>query len=545
MPYRPPNAGLSSLIEDFAELRADYSAAKPSRFKRQRRGLLPYGSSSDYSLRVPTDYYSIIEQSRDMDRNDVLIGQMVTRACENILQDGLRPDPQSGDKGFDREVRERWAEWSANPDQCDAAGASDFDGLTFLALRQFLVDGDVFPFLLRDGQVQLVEGHLCRSILPPDKNVVLGVELDRRRRAVAYHFDDDSINPMQQTLQMGESRRVPTRDADGERVVCQVMDRRRSSQTRGMGALTPVVDTAGMTDDTLFAALVKQQVSACFAIFREWELGSEPPSALGATGSSSTVPNADGTTQTLQGIGPGMEVTGKPGEKLSGFSPAVPGEGFFPHTRLLISLISINLGMPLILALLDASETNFSSWRGVVEQARMGFRRLQTVLRTTFLVPTYRWKIRQWLTEDGLARAMAEAGRLQPLKHRWNRPAYPYIDPLKDSQSDSHRLENGLISPRRLFHEQGIEWADHVRESVDDLTLAIVAAKRRAAQINARYPDDPIGWRDLLYLPMAAGTKVTLRDGAAAGIGNADDEQGTGNRERRGRSKMRGRGKDA
>lgn len=524
-------AGLQSIVEEFADLRADYSAAKPSRFKRQRNGLLPYGSNNDWSLRIPTDYYSVIEQARDMDRNDVLIGQMVTRACENVLQEGMHPDPQSGDKGFDREVKAKWREWSNSPEQCDAQGDSDFDGLCFLALRQFLVDGDDFPLLLRDGGIQIVEGHRCRSILPLTDDTVLGVKLNKARRAIGYRFVDDTLSPVRAASMFGETKEYPARDAEGERVVCHVMDRRRSSQTRGMSALTPIVDTSGMADDLLFSKLVQSQVASCFAIFHEYEVGAEPPGDMGQTGAISTVQNADGSTQTNEALGPGMRVRGKPGEKLQGFSPNVPNDSFFPHIRLIINLISINLGLPLILGLLDASETNFSSWRGAVDQARLGFRRLQRVLQMRFLVPVYRWKLRQWLAEDGLARSLAEAGKLDPLCHRWNRPSWPYIEPLKDAQADSHRLRNGLVSPRRLYHENGQEWNEGVCETIDDLTFAIVRAKRRAAQINARYPDDdPIHWRELVYLPLSEGIKATIQSDSGAGLGSStddDDEQGS------------------
>lgn len=522
--FRTPSP-LQTLVEEFSDLRADYSAAKPSRFKRQRSGLLPYGSNNDWSLRVPTDYYSILEQVRDMIRNDVLIGQMIARAAENILGDGPRPDPMTGDRGFDKELRERWREWASSPDEVDAAGEADWDLLCFLVVFQMLADGDIFALLLRDGPIQLVEAHRCRQLTGIRDNMALGVELNKSRRAVAYHFVPDTLAPMDSGYQLGEGKRYAARDEDGERVVCHVLDRRRTSATRGMSALTPCVDTGGMVDDLVFSTLVQSQVQSCYSIIHELDPSSELTGPLSPTGGTSTINNSDGTQNTTEGLSPGARIQGKPGEKIKGFSPAVPGQNYFPHVKLLISFISVNLGMPLILALLDASETNFSAWRGAIEQAREGFRRIQRVLRSRFLRPVYRWKVRQWLADDEIAKSLIGLGRIKdPLAHKWNRPAFPYIDPLKDAQADSHRLENGLVSPRRLFHEQGQEWAEHVAEMVDDLTLAIVGAKKRALQINQKFPDDPIGWRDLLYLPMSAGTTARLRDGV--GIGSDEDSEG-------------------
>lgn len=522
--FRTPST-LESVVEEFGNLRADYSAAKDSRFKRKRYGLLPYGSGNDWSLRVPTDYYSILEQVRDMIRNDVLIGQMVERAAENILGEGPRPDPQTGDRGFNRHLRDRWADYSSDPQQVDAGGELDFDGQTFLATVAMLGDGDIFGLGLRDGQVQLVEGHRCRSISGVRDNLALGVELDKSRKAVAYHFVPDSIAPMDSGYQLGEGKRYPARDADGERVVFHLLDRRRASQTRGMSALTPCVDTGGMVDDLVFSTLVQSQVQSCYSIIHELDPTADATGPLSPTGGTSTTLNSDGTSNTTEGLSPGARIQGKPGEKIKGFSPAVPGQNYFPHIKLLVGFISVNLGMPLILALLDASETNFSAWRGALEQARQGFRRKQRVLRSCWLRPIYRFKVRQWLSEDPIAQVLIDQGKIRdPLAHKWNRPAFPYIDPLKDAQSDSHRLENGLVSPRRLFHEQGQEWAEHIVETIDDLTYAIVRALKRAQQINKQFPENPtpIGWRDLVYLPMAAGTRVDVRAQSGAGFGDDD-----------------------
>lgn len=519
--------------ELFEGAKADYIAAKPSRFKRVRYGLLPYGSNADWHTRVDVDYYTIMEQVRDLDRNDVVIGQLVTRATANALQDGLSVEPQSGDEGLDAELRGRWAEWSGDPNQCDVRGEATFAQLEYLALRQTLVDGDTLALLLRSGHVQMVEAHRCRRPLSTRLNVVHGVLLDDNRKPLEYWLTKDEISPLQQVNLVSDIRKYPARDRDGHRIVCHVLDPTRVTQTRGFSALVPCVDVAGMFEDANFAMIVKAQVSSCYTILRERSLEFEGTNAP-ATGADQTDPLGDGTNRTIEGISPGMEVHGQPGETLKGFTPNVPNAEFFAHVKLMLTLISINLGTPLVVALLDASETNFSGFRGAVDQARLGYRRNQNWLCERFHEPIYRWKVRQWLADDPALRAAAERSGIDVLRHAWHRPAWPYIDPLKDASADLVRQRNALISPRRLQAERGRDWPTQVREIVEDNALAIRSAKRAARQLNAEFAadGDPVHWRELISLPTPDGVTVRVqaqdesmgepRDNAPPAKGGAD-----------------------
>ncbi|HEX5498164.1 MAG TPA: phage portal protein, partial [Thermomicrobiales bacterium] len=248
-----------SLAQHYEGLKADYAAAKPSRFKRVRYGLLPYGSNADWHTRVDVDYYRIMEQVRDMDRNDVVIGQLVTRACVNTLQEGLTLDPQTGDAELDADLRGRWSDWAADPDQCDVRGELTFAQQEFLVLRQTLVDGDTLALLLKTGQIQLVEAHRLRKPLATKRNCVHGVLLDDNRKPLEYWLTKDEVNPLRSVNLVSDIRPYPARDADGNRIVCHVLDPTRVTQTRGFSALTPCIDAAGMFEDLNFANLVKAQ----------------------------------------------------------------------------------------------------------------------------------------------------------------------------------------------------------------------------------------------------------------------------------------------
>jgi len=267
-------------------------------------------------------------------------------------------------------------------------------------------------------------------------------------------------------------------------------------------------------DDLQFAQLVKARVAASYAILEELPMSLPSGAAGGQTGERSTEAMSDGTSRTLEGLGPGMKYRSLPGGSLKGFSPNVPNQEFFAHSRLILTFISINLGLPLQLLLLDPTQTNFSGWRGAMDQARLGFRKYQRWLSSSFHGPVYRWKLRQWMSEDRLLEAEYDRLGERLFQHRWNPPRWPYIEPMKDAQAGILRVRNLQTSQRRLCAENGAEWAQIVDENTEDNVYAIRKAKAAAMSINKEFDEgEPVTWRDILTLPTADTISGSLQPG--------------------------------
>jgi hypothetical protein len=64
----------AGLAEAFEGLRSDYDAAKQTRFKRKRTGIVPTGSGADYHYRSEAAYFGMVETARDLCRNHCLVG---------------------------------------------------------------------------------------------------------------------------------------------------------------------------------------------------------------------------------------------------------------------------------------------------------------------------------------------------------------------------------------------------------------------------------------------------------------------------------------
>jgi capsid protein len=529
-----------TLQSNMAGLKADYAGAKTSRFRRRRMGIAPMGSGADYHYRNEGDYLRMMEYARDMDRNDMLISQGIDRAVLNTIQDGFRPEPQTGDPAVDLELFNRHKEWAEDPDNCDITGENNFANLCSMALRSSIVDGDVFSVMTETGHLQMIEAHRCRTPKSTMRNVVNGVLVDDLRKPVEYWFTKDELDAMSNVDRVNQITPYRVRDDDGLRQVMHVYNPKRFSQRRGVTVFAPMFDPAGYFEDITFANLVRMQVASCFAILRTRELGFEGPSKPAPTGERKIETDPTGTVNVIDNLRPGMDIGSAPGEKLEGFTPNIPGDGYFQQARLMIQIIGCNIGMPLVLMLMDSSETNFSGWRGAMQQAHMGFQANQRMIVNRLARPVYKARAVQAAGSDPfLARAMDRLG-VKFFAHEWNLPSWPYIQPLQDTQANAMRLEKRLISPRRLHNEHNQDYELITDESVLDSEYAVSKAIEAAQRIKKKYKV-AVDWHEFLHLPTSNQTSVALQAqadkvgtnqaAAAANKPNQNTDQDTDNNE--------------
>lgn len=517
----------ANLIEDFSGLKSDYVGAIPSRFRRNRIGLFGSGDShyANEFLFIRTR-----EFVRDMDRNDFVIGQIVDRACDNQVQQGFLLKPDTGDAKLNKDLKARWKDWALDPDQCDLSGEFTFPHLEWLTTRAEFIDGDIFVLPTVEGSLQVIEADRCRRPANTTRNVVHGVLLDERRRKLEFWFSKNQLNPYDRIYRVTDMERVPTRDEDGNRQVFQIFNPMRVSQTRGVTAFHSVFDLCGMVEDVNFATLVKQQMAACLTAFLE---RGDTHAADLATGERRKDPLDDGTTAITEGISPGLIIRGKKGEKLNVFSPNIPSNEFFSHMRFLLTIIGVNLGMPLLLVTLDAKEGNFSSIRVILDQAHLSFRRQQHRRMHQLHRPTYHWKVRQWMSEDPALASAARKSNIQIFRHSWKPPSWPYLQPLHDAQANKVRAENLQDSPSGIAADNGREFADIVRETVRDNSLAVRKAIKAAELLKKQFPNVQLTWRDILNraLPQGVNEREVVDDNGGAigetapGKKTADDEE--------------------
>jgi len=214
-----------------------------------------------------------------------------------------------------------------------------------------------------------------------------------------------------------------------------------------------------------------------------------------------------------------MEIIGQPGEELQGFSPNVPNSEYFQQVKLILQVIGVNFGLPLCLVLMDGSETNFSGWRGAVDEARKGFVADQLNLVRRLHAPAYKWWLANEVKQDASLREAMSRPKIDIYKHNWNLPTWSYIEPVADAEGDAVQLRNSLTSPRRLHSARGNDWEEVSEEIVEDNLYAITNGAKAAAKFNIENPaSPPLTWRDLVSLPMPEGQTLALQDPAMIAV---------------------------
>ena len=500
----------SSLAKIYSELRNDFRAGKDTRFTSRLTGTSSSGSGADYHYRSESQFLHMMERARAYQRNDPIVGQGVRRLVANIVQDGFTLDVNTGDEDLDNDLKARWDEWACTADLCHSEGEFTFSQMEQLALSATVVDGDMFALPLANGTLQTVEAHRCRTPRSTTKNVVHGVLMDDSARRLEYWLTREDLNPNQPLIKVSDILPYKARDPKtGERQVLHLYQPYRFSQRRGVTALAPVSDTVAMHDDIQFATLVKSQMASLIGIFHErgpnWTPGGDHQ-----TGDRETESLPGGHSRTIEGISAGIEVFGDVDEKLVGFSPNIPSPEFFPHAMMVLTFIAINLDLPVHVLLLDPSNTNFSGWRGAIDQARLRFKQIQKWFAECFHTPIYRWKVRQWAARDPSLSSRLEAGNVRLFGHRWNPPAFAYLEPLTDASADLLQQRNALNSARRIHAARGREWKVVAEEIVADNGMAILLALAKAETINKLYPEAAVHWRELISLPTPDGVQIAL-----------------------------------
>lgn len=506
-----PRDPLTAAAERVDRARCDYSMAKRTGAQKRRvRGVPSQGAGPDYHYRSESDWLWMGELAWDIYRNNMICGSIVDRAIENQIQDGFTYNPQTGDAGLDRELVDWWTEISQDPAECDPANELAFADQTEIVLRSTIVGGDIFgvPMSVDDprdhGTVELKEFHLCRSPSSgKDKaNIFHGVEkhpLTRRR--INYHFLPEPIDPNRSVLKksLAPLSAYYFDEATGreERNVFHVRFPKRSHQTRGLTALAPIFDVAGYHDDVQFLTMVRSRAASLFVFVEERVKDFDPAylaaeMRMGVDVTRDKQAEYEANSRQYVDVGPGSVLRGLPGAKINPHSPNIPNPEFFPHSKLLLTFLGVNLGMPLVLVLMDASETNFSGFRGALEQARMGFRKNQRRLATRWHRPFLRFKILKRGEQDRrfgrwIERSVRPGAKVDVFRHGWNPPSWPYINPTEDATCDLIRGANMQTSPRRLARERGMEWGDVARETVEDRASAFELALVRAAELVARH----------------------------------------------------------
>lgn len=421
-----------------------YDIARDARTRRNLAIIAGLTASADRHLDRHT-LGQLREICRAHDRQNSLFQGMLDRAVQNIFGDVFRFIPATGDKPLDKLAKE-YIERRGEAEFADAAGDRDIASIARDTIRAVWTDGDIAHIRQPDGSLMTFEAEQVDNqgeVGLPGEEVVLGVAKNSRGRRTACYL-------------RRRSRDTSPHRIDAVNVIFPAY-RKRFGQTRGVPFLAAVLSFFQSFDTYLDS----ESLAAAMGAMLGFKLTRD--TALGEFGGKKT--NKDASTRDtfdqLQRFEPGMFFELQPGEDIAAIGSHRPGSNFDPYIRTAMRIIGVGVGMPLELLLLDFSQTNYSSGRLAIGEARKCFKGWQLFATTQLCRPWYRWQIARGIAGGDLP----PDERLYRFRCQW--PAWPYIDPVKDAEGDRIAMENHTRSPQEIIRERGGEPEEVLDEIAD------------------------------------------------------------------------------
>lgn len=440
-----------------------YEAARTDR--RETNTWNPAGTDAD-SASVP-DLARLRSRSRDAVRNQPLAGGAINTTVTNVVGSGLTlqstidaaylgMNPDDADLWQNHTERE-FGLWSES-DNCSYNRSLNFKGLTELAFRSTLENGDVFantprqklPDFPYDLRVQLIEAdRVCNPNFGFDgPRMVSGIEKDTSGAPLAYNvLRQHPGNWLYVTGNSWTWDNLPAfNPVTGLRNVLHVYRTLRIDQSRGVPMLAPVIEPLKQLNRYQQHELMAAAVTSMFTVFVKTQ-GGQGLGNMPLPFQNPAVPAPIATTSDLS-LGSGNVVDLNPGEEVEFADPKRPSAGFDPFFLAIVRQIGVALEIPFEI-LIKHYTASYSAARAAMLDAWKFFLSRRTWLAGSFCQPIYEI----WLAEAvALGRVSAPGFFNDPMIRKaycasqWNGPGRGMISEKDEAAGAEKRIALGMTT---------------------------------------------------------------------------------------------------
>lgn len=463
-----------------AELAGALEAARRAPQRRQfhaaavdrlTAGWLASVQAIDDDLRTSLD--RLRQRSRDLFKNNEyaakfgrLVRNNVVGAQGFILQSRVTDPGGAQDRSANQAIEAAWWRWM-RPGNCEVSGRLSFRDVCNALVLGNARDGELLLRKVRTPQglrLQVLDTARLDTTLNMDpaangNAIVMGVEVDRFRRPVAYHLLT-SLQPS--TLKRREHARVPAREIIHQFIPME------SEQTRGVPWLHAAMRRMKDLDGYREAAVIAARAGACKMGFYT----SPDGQPVGAD-------DQDEQGNFISQAKPGEFGVLPPGYSFEKYDPTYPHDQFDAFTKAALRGIASGIGVAYHALASDLEGVNFSSIRAGVLEEREEWMAIQQWFVDGVLVPIYE----DWLLDElNAGRITLPNGSPLPVakydkfrEHVWQPRRWSWVDPLKDMTAAVLGIQNGLTSPQRVAAQAGLD----IEDVYDDLAAAKALAEAK------------------------------------------------------------------
>lgn len=403
---------------------------------------------------------------------------------------GMTPEAA---KEWQRKTESEWRLWAGKRQNCDALGMNNFEGLQQLALKSWLMSGDVFPVLKRykptplnpySLRIHLVEAdristpgeysggyaaaRFTEGVVPEGKpgaghKIYDGVEVDDSGAVVAYYIRN--TYPLQFVVEAPTWKRVEVYGKNtGLPNILHVMDAERPDQYRGVPYLAqviePLLQLRRYTESELMAALVQSFFTAW--ITTDTDQSEVPINEVGAgdiAGVPGVNPYEDNASENPNEyeMGPGTVTHLAENENIVFGNPNIPTAGFDTFVKAICRQVGAALELPYDV-LIKEFNSSYSASRGALLEAWEAFKMKRIWFVDDFCQPIYEI----WLAEAvALGRIKAPGFFDDPLIRaawcgaHWIGPVQGQLDPQKEANAAITLIDRGIKTHDQVTREMG------------------------------------------------------------------------------------------
>jgi lambda family phage portal protein len=457
-----------------------YKAAKTSR--ESVNSPIQLGTTTDWHLRQ--DLPTLRARMQQLDRDNWIISNLINRCVANVLGAGFVLNACTGDDQLDKAIEAYWYEWCKNPEN---SNKYNFASLEEIALRAILVDGDIGLLKTNTGKLSVIEADRIYSTSrnAPNGNIIeSGIEINSFGAPLNFYITTAKNGYIQR------AGAVPYKAED----MIYLGYFTRPSQTRGVSPLVATLPLCMMLEDILTSEAISRQIQARIALIINRN-DAAAKAYLDSEENTAATENRQ-QPQRVTEWDKGITFNGEIGETVAAMPRTAPGDDIDKVVDVYLSQIGVVLGLSLELIKLNYAGVNFSASKASLAQSYATFRRYQNLMIDRFHDKAFEWKIK-----EGIAKGLFPNTK-ETFKHSWDIHNPPTLDPYKEAQAADLNIKNGLASVEEIHNQQNKDTDSIIKQNSEYIQKLIEAA----AEINKKYPDVKLDWRELRSLTNA-GTK--------------------------------------
>ena len=457
-------------------MNSGYDESGASRSKNSMKGW--NASSKSPQEDIDRNLHTLRQRSRSLMMSAPVAVSAIKTNRTNIVGVGLKARPtidraalgisEAEAKVWEDKTQREFELW-AKSKHCDSTKINNFYEMQQIACLSWLMNGDAVALIkYNDSESAFMPYSLRIHMIESDKvcnpyssgsyvnlqqtnpdngnRIFNGVEIDKDGAVVAYHICN--TYPQSSLQAVKEWKRV---EAYGKRTgfpnVLMIFESERAEQYRGVPYLAPVIESLKQLTRYSEAEIMAAVINGFFTVFITSEKGTSEMPFTGIRDDDSE----DADDAKNYGLGPGMINILAPGEDIKMADPARPNTNFDAFTTAFAKYIGAALEIPYEL-LLKQFGASYSASKAALEEAWKAFRMNRAWLVNDFCQPVYE----MWLVEaiaKGRIKApgfyLDAAIREAWSKCTWNGPSQGMLDPLKEINAATKRVELGVSTRQR------------------------------------------------------------------------------------------------